>query len=51
MGYFTLSGETMVLVGFFSQSPTGKGCTAVFDTIGYHAERLRELRDGSQTRN
>lgn len=36
-----------VKVGFLAQSPTGAGCTAVFDRIGFRAETLTGLRDGS----
>jgi regulation of enolase protein 1 (concanavalin A-like superfamily) len=34
-------------IGFEAQSPTGDGCTVTFDRIGFVAERLQELRDGS----
>ena len=33
--------------GFLAQSPTGEGCTASFDGIGYVPDRLADLRDGS----
>lgn len=33
-------------VGFLAQSPTGAGCTAVFDRIAYRPERLADLRSG-----
>jgi Uncharacterized conserved protein len=33
-------------IGFEAQSPTGEGCTAVFDRIGFEATRLGDLRDG-----
>lgn len=48
--YFSLgeheTGET-VRVGFLAQSPTGPGCTAVFDQITFSAEAPEDLRDGS----
>jgi hypothetical protein len=48
--YFTLgdheSGET-VRIGFLAQSPTGPGCTAVFDQIAFSTGALEDLRDGS----
>jgi regulation of enolase protein 1 (concanavalin A-like superfamily) len=40
------TGET-VRVGFLAQSPTGPGCTAVFDQIAFSAEAPEDLRDGS----
>jgi len=48
--YFSLgeheTGET-VRVGFLAQSPTGPGCTAVFDQFAFSAEAPEDLRDGS----
>lgn len=48
--YFSLgeheTGE-IVRVGFLAQSPTGPGCTAVFDEIVFAAEAPGDLRDGS----
>lgn len=48
--YFSLgeheSGES-VRVGFLAQSPTGPGCTAVFDDIAFSAATPEDLRDGS----
>ncbi|MGY3683546.1 regulation of enolase protein 1 (concanavalin A-like superfamily) [Streptomyces sp. TE33382] len=35
------------LAGFLVQSPTGEGCGAVFDRIGFRAEGLKDPRDGS----
>jgi regulation of enolase protein 1 (concanavalin A-like superfamily) len=34
-------------IGFEAQSPTGQGCTVVFDDITFSNRRLVELRDGS----
>lgn len=48
--YFSLgehaAGEP-VTVGFLAQSPTGTGCTAVFDRIALSAGAPKDLRDGS----
>jgi uncharacterized protein len=48
--YFTLgeheAGST-ARVGFLAQSPTGKGCRAVFDEIALRAGAPADLRDGS----
>jgi len=38
-------GETANL-GFLAQSPTGTGCTAIFDAIRFAPERLQDLRGG-----
>jgi hypothetical protein len=35
-----------VEVGFLAQSPTGAGCTAIFEQIAYLPERLADLRGG-----
>ena len=43
--YFSLNG--LVRVGFLAQSPTGKGCTAVFERIGLRQGAPSDLRDGS----
>lgn len=43
--HFALDGDPSV--GFLAQSPTGPGCTAVFDELSLSAERLTDLRDGS----
>jgi regulation of enolase protein 1 (concanavalin A-like superfamily) len=40
----TDGGETAA--GFLAQSPTGEGCVARFDQIGYSAQRLADLRSG-----
>ena len=34
-------------VGFLAQSPTGQGCTAIFDSIALRAGAPSDLRDGS----
>jgi hypothetical protein len=34
-------------VGFLAQSPTGAGCTAVFDQISLRQGAPSDLRDGS----
>jgi regulation of enolase protein 1 (concanavalin A-like superfamily) len=34
-------------IGFLVQSPTGEGCTVLFDEISFSKTRLIELRDGS----
>jgi len=48
--YFSLgeqdSGEP-AHVGFMTQSPTGKGCSAVFDQITFEPVAPADLRDGS----
>ncbi|MEU0137747.1 DUF1349 domain-containing protein [Streptomyces sp. NPDC006296] len=47
---FTLGTEeerAAVRVGFLVQSPTGEGCTAVFDRIAYRRTAPEDLRDGS----
>jgi len=43
--YFSLNG--LVRVGFLAQSPTGRGCTAVFERIGLRQGAPSDLRDGS----
>lgn len=37
----------IVRVGFLAQSPTGPGCSAVFDNIVFATETPGDLRDGS----
>jgi len=48
--YFSLgehkSGQS-VRVSFLAQSPTGPGCTAVFDDVVFTTEAPADLRDGS----
>jgi regulation of enolase protein 1 (concanavalin A-like superfamily) len=45
--YFTLGEASGARVGFLAQSPTGAGCTAVFDLVTYKAGAPADLRDGS----
>jgi hypothetical protein len=45
--YFTLGEASGARVGFLAQSPTGQGCTAVFDNISYKPGAPADLRDGS----
>lgn len=51
--YFALDGQgaastdQVVRVGFLAQSPTGQGCTAVFDGIALRPGAPSDLRDGS----
>lgn len=45
--YFTLGEASGARVGFLAQSPTGPGCTAVFDEIAYKPGGPADLRDGS----
>ena len=45
--YFTLGEASGARVGFLAQSPTGPGCTAVFDEIVYKSGAPADLRDGS----
>jgi regulation of enolase protein 1 (concanavalin A-like superfamily) len=45
--YFTLGESSGARVGFLAQSPTGPGCTAVFDSICYRPDAPADLRDGS----
>jgi regulation of enolase protein 1 (concanavalin A-like superfamily) len=44
--HFALEPSAGMSVGFLAQSPTGEGCTAEFDEIGYRVERLADLRSG-----
>jgi regulation of enolase protein 1 (concanavalin A-like superfamily) len=44
--FFSL-GDRPAEVGFEAQSPTGDGCTVTFTEVGFRAERLADLRDGS----
>lgn len=45
--YFTLGESSGARIGFLSQSPTGQGCRAVFDSITYKPGAPVDLRDGS----
>lgn len=44
---FTLGESSGARVGFLAQSPTGSGCTAVFDSITYTSGAPADLRDGT----
>jgi uncharacterized protein len=45
--YFTLGEASGARVGFLAQSPTGAGCTAIFDSITYKPGAPGDLRDGT----
>jgi uncharacterized protein len=45
--YFTLGEASGARVGFLAQSPTGSGCTALFDSIAYRRGAPADLRDGT----
>ncbi|MGH3251570.1 MAG: DUF1349 domain-containing protein [Trebonia sp.] len=45
--YFTLGEASGARVGFLAQSPTGAGCTAIFDLITYKPGAPADLRDGT----
>jgi uncharacterized protein len=45
--YFALEIPRTLEVGFLAQSPTGQGCAAWFDQIGYSPVRLSDLRGGA----
>jgi regulation of enolase protein 1 (concanavalin A-like superfamily) len=45
--YFTLGEASGARIGFLAQSPTGAGCTAIFDSITYRPGAPASLRDGS----
>ena len=45
--YFTLGEASGARVGFLAQSPTGPGCTAVFEEIACKPGAPADLRDGS----
>lgn len=44
--HFALEPAGGLAIGFLAQSPTGPGCTAVFDRIALRSERLPDLRSG-----
>ena len=44
--HFALEPTDGMQVGFVAQSPTGDGCTAVFDHVALRHERLGDLRSG-----
>jgi regulation of enolase protein 1 (concanavalin A-like superfamily) len=45
--YFTLGEASGARVGFMAQSPSGAGCTAVFESVTYRPGAPANLRDGS----
>jgi uncharacterized protein len=45
--YFTLGEASGARIGFLAQSPTGAGCTAIFDSVTYRRGAPADLRDGS----
>jgi regulation of enolase protein 1 (concanavalin A-like superfamily) len=45
--YFSLGEGSGARIGFLAQSPTGHGCTALFDDIRYRVGAPANLRDGS----
>jgi regulation of enolase protein 1 (concanavalin A-like superfamily) len=45
--YFTLGEASGARVGFLAQSPTGVGCTAIFDSVTYKPGAPADLRDGT----
>jgi hypothetical protein len=45
--YFTLGEASGARVGFLAQSPTGAGCTAIFDSVTYKPGAPADLRDGT----
>jgi regulation of enolase protein 1 (concanavalin A-like superfamily) len=45
--HFTLDSADGLSAGFLAQSPTGSGCTAVFDAITYRSGPLADLRSGA----
>jgi regulation of enolase protein 1 (concanavalin A-like superfamily) len=45
--YFTLGEASGARVGFLAQSPTGAGCTAIFDSITFKPGAPADLRDGT----
>ena len=44
--YFTLGPVEKLLVGFSSQSPTGRGCRSRFSAITYAPGQLKDIRSG-----
>ena len=45
--HFAFPAPDGLTAGFLAQSPTGEGCAATFDGLGYVAQTLTDLRDGS----
>lgn len=44
--HFSFGAENSMWAGFSVQSPTGKGCQAIFSEIGYRPGTLSDLRSG-----
>ena len=44
--YFTLGERQNLEIGFLSQSPTGEGCTSIFNQIAFVPQKLSDLRSG-----
>jgi regulation of enolase protein 1 (concanavalin A-like superfamily) len=44
--YFYLNTNKDALVGFSSQSPTGKSCQTTFTSISYAVTKLQDIRGG-----
>jgi regulation of enolase protein 1 (concanavalin A-like superfamily) len=44
--HFALETEGAPQVGFVAQSPTGEGCTVIFEDIRFERKRLADLRNG-----
>jgi regulation of enolase protein 1 (concanavalin A-like superfamily) len=45
--HFAFAAPDPLQAGFLAQSPTGEGCAATFDGLGFAADTLADLRDGS----
>ena len=45
--HFAFAAPDGLTAGFLAQSPTGEGCAVTFDGLGFVAETLADLRDGS----
>ena len=45
--YFTLGEASGARVGLLAQSPTGAGCTAIFDSVAYKSGAPADLRNGT----
>jgi regulation of enolase protein 1 (concanavalin A-like superfamily) len=44
--HFALDAPDGLAAGFLAQSPTGEGCTAMFDDVRFAAQTLGDLRGG-----
>ncbi len=47
MRHFSLDGSRALSAGFLAQSPTGNGCTAVFEDVHFETRRLDDVRSGT----